>query len=1169
MKLSLRSKLFLIVGATAASLAIVIAIGVELAGLQREGLDSLERRVLPKLELEPRLAAQFERLGQHLRDAVAAQDKSALVASNVLVNEMFQLLERAGSALEPVAAAELRAAITVYHERARDVSGRLIDGETGEALVEAMEAMQAQQKHVQTAIQHVAGLDKHVLEHSFQSLRASSKTAGQAGLAIALGSLALVIGLSIWLGRGALASLAGIGRGMDRFARGEFGEPIEIPSADEIGQLALEANRMAAALDELIRRRDAADWVRAGQVALAEALRGDFEVREAARAAIQFVARRVDAVAGVLYLVEADGSSKPAATHALGAVDAAERLRTFAPGEGLVGEVARARELRVVTPVPPNYLVVRTGLGGAPPQSLVISALEWNEQAIGVIELALFKPCSEEIRDFLAAVSESLAAVLDSSRARARLRDLLEESQTLANRLAAQEEELVQNNRELSVQQEELRQANDELEAQRSALKLRNAELEQARNSLQDKANELSNVSAYKSQFLANMSHELRTPLNSMLLLSSLLAENEAGNLTARQVEHCRTVYSAGKGLLALINQVLDLSKIEAGKQELDTKDVMLRDIADQVRRTFEPQFNAKGVAFKVEIAADVPPMIVTDGDCLTRILINLLGNALKFTEKGSVTFGIEMPDGRTRLERPGLSHASSVAFRVTDTGVGIPASDRDRIFARFEQADARTARRYGGTGLGLAIARESAALLGGELQLESVEGQGSTFTCIIPEHAPPPARIAPSRNPEVVAPRASLSSIPDDRHDLARDEPYLLIVEDDAGFAGHLLEVVHDLGLKAVHVPSGEEALRTARARAPAGVVLDVKLPDLDGPAVRQQLLRHAETASVPVHFISAMDAPGGTLGPGVVGYLTKPATRESLVDAILALSRPLRATTTRVLIVEDDADQSESLAEMLAESQLETRQAHTAEAAMQALASEQFACVVLDLGLPDADGLRLLERVQARPDISLPPVVVHTARALSRDEARYIRRYAEAVVLKGGRSAERIVDEVRLFANQVRDKLPRPSRPSSRPPVGTALSRDVTLDGAKILIADDDMRTVYALSALLRGKGAEVVIAETGREALRLLDAASDVQLVLMDIMMPDMDGYEAMRQLRAQQRFAKLPVIALTAKAMRGERERCHEAGASDYMTKPVDPGSLLQTLSRWLSEETAAT
>jgi CheY-like chemotaxis protein/signal transduction histidine kinase len=1162
MHLSLRVKLFMIVGATALSLAVVIVSDLRLARHQEVNLQELQQRLVPKLELEPRLLSQFEQLGQALRDAVAAQDRGALEATDELRAAIDATIERAGPALERHQAQELRAAVAAYHRAAVKVSMRMLDGEAGEEIVSAMNAMQERYKHTVALIKQLAGLDRATLNAGFASLHQTREDAARSRLSVGLASLTLVIALSLWLGRGALRSLARITEGFDRFARGKLDEPIVPSSADELGTLAHEANRMAAALQRLSLERDASDWIRAGQVELAEKLGGDPEPGRAAQIALDVLSQRLAAVAGALYVETADGAFERAGTFAFSAAsgDGSGPAPRFQPGEGLVGQAALGAGVRLVDDVPPGYTSVRSGLGEAPPRCLVLLPLRNGQRTIAVVELGLFRACSKTALDFLNAVSEGLATALESARSRARLRDLLEESQTLAARLSAQEEELLTNNHELSAQQEELRVANDELEAQRGTLERRNTELEQTRTSLQDKADELTKMSSYKSQFLANMSHELRTPLNSMLLLSQILSDNEAGNLTPKQVEHCRTIHSAGKGLLSLINQVLDLSKIEAGKQLLSVEPVAIAEMATQLGRTFEPQLANKGLAFSLTIAADIPSVITTDGQCLQRILINLLGNAMKFTEHGSVSLRIARPEPDASFPSSKLDPRTCIAFAVSDTGVGIPAAIQERIFARFEQADARTVRRYGGTGLGLAIARESAQLMGGELRVESVEGRGSTFTCYLPERMPLPES---SRSAPLTTSSQPSRVVADDRAELRENEPHLLIVEDDPIFAERLVETVRSLGLRAIVAMNGRQALRLARTRLPAGIVLDVKLPDTDGFALRAELRADPRTAAVPVHFVSGLETPRGPFGLSAVGYLEKPASREAIVKVIQNLLRP-EAAPLRVLVVEDDDAQSRSVVQLLAKSQLDAVEARTADEAVRALESERFGCVILDLGLPDADGLRLLESLKAREDIALPPVVVHTGRALSREERRLLRDYAEAVVLKEGFSSARLVDEVSTFVRQI-DGPRAPLRAADvagapKPHAGLAL------DGKKVLIADDDMRTVYALSALLRDRGADVVVAETGREALRALDEHANVGAVLMDIMMPDMDGYEAMRRVREQQRFADLPLIALTARAMKGERERCEEAGASDYMTKPVDPSGLLSALQHWLTRDT---
>ncbi|HMJ13293.1 MAG TPA: response regulator, partial [Polyangiaceae bacterium] len=750
---------------------------------------------------------------------------------------------------------------------------------------------------------------------------------------------------------------------------------------------------------------------------------------------------------------------------------------------------------------------------------------------VAVIELALLVSCSEDTRELLGSVRRTLGIVLEAAKSRAAERELLERTMRQAERLTVQEEELRLNNQELEAQREQLQRANDELEAQRAALSEQNRELESAREHLQQQANELGTVSTYKSQFLSNMSHELRTPLNSMLLLSHLLADNEAGNLLPKQVEHCRTIHAAGRDLLALINQVLDLSKIEAGKQEIDLEEADLSGFAEYARRNFGPMAADKGLDLVIEIAPNLPRAITTDRQRTERILTNLLGNALKFTERGEVRLSISRPDSRTTLQRPDLRPETTIAFAVSDTGIGIPVEAQERAFAPFEQLDAKPDRRYAGTGLGLTIARESATLLGGELQLRSAPGHGSTFTCYLPEKlgslrpgVPPPKTngttlVKPATNGE-----SKEESTP------PGDETHVLVIEDDPILAEQLAEIIRARQLKVLVASTGEYGLRLAVEHRPRGILLDVKLPDIDGWTVIERLRRHPSTRSIPVHFISGVDAPERGLALGAVGYLLKPASHAELSRAVRAVTRS-SSNSQRILVVEDDKLEGESLLALLRNQDVPASHVSTAAAALSALESETFGCVILDLGLPDLDGLSLLETLRARVGAGAPRVIVHTARSLTKQESRRLEAYAEAIVLKDGSSRERLLDEILLFVRHVRDSLPT----GRTLPVNTPARPDVSLDGARILLAEDDMRTVYALSALLKGKGAEVLVADTGREALDVLAAHPEIQCLLLDLMMPEMDGYEAMRLLRKDARFVNLPVIVLTAKAMKGERER----------------------------------
>jgi CheY-like chemotaxis protein len=1161
-RLTLRAKLMIIVGATALAFVLVILVSTLIGLREARQLANIEGQLVPKLALGPDLEGQFQRLRRNMQDAVAAQDAEALSETRSSRDLLLGALAAARDVIDPVQMANVRGAIEDYFEEALGVSRRLVKGETGEDLVTAMAAMQAKHARAAFLLKQATRLDRSELAEGFAAARAASQTAAQLRLAISVACLVLVLVLSIGIGRGVLQNLTRLSVGLARFGQGDFTHLLSVTSHDEIGKVAREANQMAENLGRLAAERDRSDWLKTGQAKLANELRGELEPREIAQRTIRLLASYVDAPAGALYVVDAQDdqlrlagqyalSQQPSAGEGAAAGEAAPGFRR---GEGLVGQAALQEEIMVIEEPPPDYLRIRSGLGDASARAIVLLPLLHVGRVTGVVELALFKPCSDSIRELCTSIRETLSIALEVARARATSRELLAETRRQAQRLSAQEQELSASNEELQSQQGELKQANEELEEQRRALQERNAELEGSRRREQQKAEALADASAYKSQFLANMSHELRTPLNSMLLLSNLLGDNADGNLTDKQVEFCNTIHSAGKDLLALINQVLDLAKIESGKQEVQIEAVTLADVAARARKVFAPMAADKGLALTIEVEAGLPEAIATDRQRIDQILTNLIGNAIKFTERGGVSLHIRRPAPATRIERSDLPVERAIAMVVSDTGIGIAPEEQERVFAPFQQLDARTDRRYGGTGLGLTIARELTALLGGELQLDSARGRGSTFTCFLPIDTPASKAAA--------AGGAGARAIADDRATIGTDDAHLLIIEDDASFAEQLADIIHIRGFKVQIAAGGREGLRLAREHRPKGIILDVKLPDMDGWTVMERLRDNADTRAIPVHFISSLDAPERGLAMGAVGYLTKPASRQDLFGVVETLAPQAVGRSRQILVVEDDTAHGESLVARLESEGLKARHVQSGNAALEALQKESFGCIVLDLGLPDMDGLGFLELMRGRTDIETPPVVVYTGRALTKEETHRIEAYAEAVVLKEGRSTERLIEEIRMFIEHLRDRLPRGRGRLSGP---TRLhAADIHLDGKKIMVVDDDMRTVYALSALLSAKSVEVLVADTGRAALDLLAQRPDLNGVLMDVMMPEMDGYEAMRRLRQDARFAKLPVIALTAKAMKGEREKCIEAGASDYLTKPVDPEQLLAMLQTWLTK-----
>jgi CheY-like chemotaxis protein len=1139
MRLSFRARLIAIVLTAALSLVVLVVVGTVTSNHTSGRLADIQQRHLPRLELGPRLQGQFERVRRALQDAVAAKDTDGVGATRHLQVQLLADLSKAVPVLTVGEVAAVRSALDDYYVAAVDVSHRLIAGETGERLVDAMSAMQSKQERAEDLLSTTTAFDRNDMVSAFTDARQSQISGKNMRLLISILCLVGVVLLSLWMSRGLIGSLADVAAGLRRFGRGDFGRLIPVPNRDEVGVLAEQANEMAASLERAAKERDHTDWVKGAVAGVAQEIRGELEPDEVANRALRFLARYFEVPVAALYY--AGGASQDADARLLAAYGADDPTRgadsRIRFGEGLAGQAALQDDVVVVDNPPADYLRVRSGLGEAAPRAIVFVPLRQLRRARGVVELALFGAWSERMAEAMLLLRESLVIALEVALARSGMRSLLEETQRQAQRLAQQEDELRSTNEELQAQQEELRQSNHELADQRRALERNNLELDDARRVLEQRAAELTTVSAYKSQFLANMSHELRTPLNSMLLLSNLLAENETGRLSEKQVEFARTIHASGKDLLALINQVLDLAKIEAGKHEVMMAEVQPAQVAENVERIFSPLARDKGLELVVEVAPDVPGSITTDGQRVEQILRNFLGNAIKFTEEGTVTL---------RVTRSDLG----VAFSVADTGVGIAVEDQDRIFAPFEQVDSSIDRRYGGTGLGLSISSELATLLGGQLKLTSELGKGSIFSLHLPIEPPLVAAVPVRVQPSASAPHGWAAVTP------AAKSP-LLVIEDDGGFADALAHIIRAQGLDCLIAFDGQTGMMLARERKPSGIILDVKLPDTDGWRVMEMLRADPATARIPVHFVTALDAADRAMALGAVGYLTKPASKDDLVRMVDTLTSKTEEGANRVLVVEDDALTGDSVARQLTAEKLEVHRARSAAEAFQALLQARFGCIVLDLGLPDMDGLDLLEALRARHGAAMPSVVIYTARALSKAEAKVLEAYTQSVVLKQGSSAERLLDEVRIFIRRLKEGQLESGAVDAAVHLG-----DGSLAGRKILITDDDMRTVYALSALLRAKGGEVLAADTGRAALEVLEEHADLDAILMDIMMPEMDGYEAMRRIRKDPRFRETAIIALTAKAMKGDQARCLEAGASDYLTKPVDSGRLLAMLQALL-------
>jgi CheY-like chemotaxis protein/signal transduction histidine kinase/CHASE3 domain sensor protein len=860
----------------------------------------------------------------------------------------------------------------------------------------------------------------------------------------------------------------------------------------------------------------------------------------------------------------------------------------YLPGEGLVGQCAIERKPIMLDDVPENYLHIDSGTGEALPRHIAILPVLYRDTLIGVLELAGFSVLTplqlqliDELLPIVALALENLnhavsthdlllqtqeqadelrVSELVMRQQKEVLRDNNEMLQAKTAELEEQSERLVASEEELRLQAEELQASNEELREKTDSLNRQRRVLEELQRETADKADELARASQYKSEFLANMSHELRTPLNSLLILSRSLADNDSGNLDEEQIESARIIHDAGTSLLHLINDILDLSKIEAGKMELVIDELPLAELGQRLRRTFTHVAEEKGLGFTLDIEPGLPEILRTDGARLEQITNNLLSNAFKFTAHGAVAMRIGRPG--SEIPVPGTLQAQPlIAITVNDSGIGIPADKFQRIFNAFEQVDAGTSRQFGGTGLGLAISRRMAMLLGGDIALRSESGRGSSFTVLLPETPPEQRRdAAESRMPAKAAPVARSASphlvpdpIDDDRRSLLPGQTTILVIEDDPAFARILVDMIHRKGYRALAATDGETGLQLAREHLPTGILLDVMLPAMDGWAVIDQLKADDATRAIPVHFISATDDATRGLERGAVGFLTKPVSRAAIDTAFKRLLHFAEGHQRHLLIVDDEADSRIAVRSMLSADSVLIDEAATAEEALEKTAHTRYDCIVLDLGLPGMSGLELLEKLSKEPG-GVPPVVVYSGRDLSREENLLLRHYTDSIVVKGARSPERLLDEVSLFLHSIQH-APRRADTAKPAPVSE-------LAGRRVLLVDDDMRNLFALSKVLRGWGLVVSMAQDGQKALKALADEVAPEVVLMDIMMPTMDGYEAIRAIRAQPRFAKLPIIALTAKAMRGDREKCLEMGASDYLSKPIDIDKLASMIRVWL-------
>jgi HAMP domain-containing protein/CheY-like chemotaxis protein/signal transduction histidine kinase len=959
------------------------------------------------------------------------------------------------------------------------------------------------------------------------------------------------------------SQIRAIGEVATAVTKGDLSRTIEVGAQGEVGLLTENVNEMIRNLRDTTRKNQETDWLKTNLARFTGMLQGQKDIKTVAKLIMTELAPLVNAQVGIFYLNEPIDDT-PLLRYTAGY--AAPRRRgtlQFAPGEGLVGQCIAEKERILVHDAPPDYLQISSGSGHARPLNVVVLPVLFEGDIKAVIELASFAAFSDNHLLFLDQLTQSVGIVLNTIAANMRTEELLKQSQSLTTELQSQQDELQQTNEELEEKARLLAEQNEEVEK-------RTREIEEARRALEQKAEQLALTSKYKSQFLANMSHELRTPLNSLLILSKQLSDNKEENLSVKQVEMAQTIRRAGSDLLTLINDILDLSKIESGTTSVDITEQRVADICDDVERTFRGVAQERGLLFGIHVDNDVPEAVETDQTRLMQILKNLLSNAFKFTAHGSVELGLS----RVSRDVDGVFGAY-IAFSVRDTGIGIPADKHNVIFEAFQQADMSTARKYGGTGLGLAISREIAGLLGGDMTVESEPGIGSTFTFYHPlvrttrttsaldVLAVPPMRPRPVPADDAIlsmrAQAAALAAGPvdDDRTDVRPQDRVVLIIEDDATFGRILLGLARDRGFKGLMATTGADGVTLAREFVPDAITLDIGLPDVDGWSLLDQLKHDPATRSIPVHVISGEEQWQKALDSGAFAHLKKPASEDALTQAFDNLLGFADAASRNVLVVEDDVTQLSAMANLIQSGEVTVTAVSTGAQAMAALDEARFDCVIVDLGLPDIEGMHLIEQIKEHPAHVRVPVIVYTGRELTEQEDGAIRRLSESVIVKGAMSPERLIEETSYFLNQVEARLPEVKRPRNRGTSGNSL------EGRTILITDDDTRNIYALRSALEDLKMHVLSAESGAEAIGVLRSHAGVDVVLMDIMMPEMDGYETIRRIRARDEWKELPIIALTAKAMKGDREQCLAAGASEYISKPVDIDQLVALIRVWLN------
>ena len=978
----------------------------------------------------------------------------------------------------------------------------------------------------------------------------------------------------------------------NKIAKGDYSANI-VPRSDK-DTLGVSLYEMTKTLRETSKEISEQDWLKTGLNILDGKLSGQKDIKKLTNDVITFLVKQLEAQLGLLYLAEDKKYLNLSSSYAF--EDTKNKFGKLKFGEGLIGQVAKDKNKMLFTNVEKNAPELNYGVDKIIPKYFIIAPIIFEDKLIGVIQIGSINQFTELQQLFLNKCLESIAIAINTTQSHAQVEKLLAQTQEQANELIVQQEELRQANEELEEQtkalklseenlqsqQEELRVINEELEArtndleiQRDDIRKKNEELERAQVEIEQKAKALELASRYKSEFMANMSHELRTPLNSILVLSQLLSENKKEHLNKKETEYARTINSSGFDLLSLINDILDLSKVESGKLELHIERLYFDELKDYIDKTFLPLTDEKGLKLDIKISKDVPKYINSDIQRVNQIIKNLFSNAIKFTSNGSVSLKIFRPKKSTNLSISGLKYENTVALDVSDTGIGLPKEKFQAIFEAFQQADGTTSRKFGGTGLGLTISRSFASLLGGEIQLESTEGAGSTFTLFLPvsinetkfDRKIKEDESLISSQPNIkdgkkiqkkVQPDSKVIEFNDDRNTIDKGDKFILIIEDDINFCNILYELAHERGFKCMVALDGESGLHYTDFFLPSAIILDVGLPGIDGYEVMKRLKENPKTRHIPVHIISASDRSIEAMKMGAIGYLTKPVSHEKLIGVFKKIENIIAKPIKKILVVEDEEIVRKSIVNLLGNGNVSINAVESGEEAYELINKDFFDCLILDLGLKNMSGFDLLEKIRKNKKIKDLPVIIYTGKELTKDEDERLQRYADSIIIKGARSFERLLSETALFLHQVETDMPE----NKQEMLKVFHSKEAILEGKNILIIDDDMRNVFALSSVLEEEGVKITIGRNGKEGIEKLYKNPKVDLIIMDIMMPEMDGYEAIAEIRKDKKYKKLPIIALTAKAMKEDRDKCLAAGANDYLAKPVNTDKLISLLRVWL-------